>query len=64
MNNLSANLNYTDEAGLIDVVSIPATSNDYLSLLINKTVKPQLTHDQSYELAVTKFCNMIIGRSR
>lgn len=35
-----------------------------LTLIIKKSLKPKLTHDQSYELAVTKFCNMIINRSR
>ena len=68
MNNSKVKLNYIDEDGYL--YCLPFISQAY-KMTVNQskqslllTYKPQLTHDQSYELAVTKFCNMIIGRSR
>ena len=66
MNNLSAyvNLRCINEDGKEFYTLRQTKSIAFLSYLIGQSLKPQLTHDQSYELAVTKFCNMIIGRSR
>ena len=68
MNNSKVKLNYMDDCG--DLYHLPLISQPY-KMTVNQSkqslllsYKPQLTHDQSYELAVTKFCNMIIGRSR